>query len=360
MADREILIAMVRGAEERLLDQMEKAISQIMRHAQQQELPQVPAEMADKALIATLPLEYKSQPTIWGMFCSKYRPQRLTGKSPETTRMYGLSVAMFGRWLGRPALLSDLTDERVSQFIAWRAENRTLATAGKDAQQLLALWRFAALSRLGPDAPTIRPPDAPVPVPDAWTEDDVAKLVKHIHTLSTTMRNGVPFKLFWGAIVSIALDTGERVGAIQKLTWDRIDSAGWLVVPAESRKGGKHGKRFKLSDNTRELLSKLRKHCDGETVFEWPYHHTYFWKRYGWLLEAAGLPNERRTKFHKIRRTVATHFEAAGGDATELLGHSARAVTRRYIDERQVSRPQPADIGPQWGKGKGREQDDAA
>ena len=50
-----------------------------------------------------------------------------------------------------------------------------------------------------------------------------------------------------------------------------------------------------------------------------------------------GLPSDRRHKFHAMRRTVASFYEAAGGNATELLGHSTRDVTRtHYLDPRVV------------------------
>ena len=54
----------------------------------------------------------------------------------------------------------------------------------------------------------------------------------------------------------------------------------------------------------------------------------------GRIMLAAGLPHSRAYKFHIFRKSVASHAEAAGGNATELLGHSARSVTLRYIDRR--------------------------
>ena len=66
-------------------------------------------------------------------------------------------------------------------------------------------------------------------------------------------------------------------------------------------------------------------------MFHWPSNYLYIWKIYGKILEAAGLPNNRRTKLHKIRRTVATYYEAAGGNATQLLGHSSRKITEAMM-----------------------------
>lgn len=79
-------------------------------------------------------------------------------------------------------------------------------------------------------------------------------------------------------------------------------------------------------------------------VFPWPYTDTYLWRKYEALLNRAGLPSDRAHKFHCVRKSVASYFEAAGGNATELLGHSSRRITRRYLDPRVVSPPQASDV----------------
>jgi integrase len=60
------------------------------------------------------------------------------------------------------------------------------------------------------------------------------------------------------------------------------------------------------------------------------------------ILERAGLPKDRRCKFHKIRKTTASYYEAAGGSAQRLLDHSSPAVTRKYLDPRIVTQGVPA------------------
>ena len=55
-------------------------------------------------------------------------------------------------------------------------------------------------------------------------------------------------------------------------------------------------------------------------------------------------PATRRDKFHKIRRTVASYFKKAGGDATELLGHSGPEVTKAYIDKTIVGKVHASDL----------------
>lgn len=57
-----------------------------------------------------------------------------------------------------------------------------------------------------------------------------------------------------------------------------------------------------------------------------------------------GLPDNRLYKFHAIRKSVASHYEAAGGNATELLGHTSRKITRAYLDPRIVRKKSAIDV----------------
>ena len=60
-----------------------------------------------------------------------------------------------------------------------------------------------------------------------------------------------------------------------------------------------------------------------------------------------------------MRRTFASHLEAAGGNATDALQHSSRAVTEKsYLDLRVVKREAPNkllfDIETESGEPNGR------
>jgi integrase len=129
------------------------------------------------------------------------------------------------------------------------------------------------------------------------------------------------------------------------LRWEHVDlEGGWLCVPCELRKGKGEDKVFRLAGDTMLALARIRRNS-SDFVFPWPYTKSSLWPRYAQLLKAAGLPHDKRSKFHRMRRTVASYFEAAGGDATVLLGHSARAVTtKHYIDERIVKPKQAAEL----------------
>lgn len=155
---------------------------------------------------------------------------------------------------------------------------------------------------------------------------------------------GVPAWLWWTCLLSLAWDTGARIGELMQLDWAHVDFDGrWLNVPAELRKGKRADKSYRLSPETIAYLRLLAKH-DQPLLLPWDKHPSYLWEAFGRILKEAGLPTDRRSKFHRLRRSTATHFRAAGGDARKALGHTSEAVTERYIDERLLKQVHPADV----------------
>lgn len=297
-----------------------------------------PGDQPDVADIA----EVDGEMTVWGLFEKHYRPRRLIGKSENTTRLYRTTVRKFSRHLERPAMLTDLTDEVVAYYLDALTKQNALQSVVKEYDQLMAIWRFAARRKMVENYPDIMRPSAPKPVPDAFTPEEMQQLLAAARAWEGDYFD-VPCGIWWEAMIRLVYDTGERIGAILKMTPAHLQGD-WVLVPATSRKGAQQGKRFKVSPTTREMLAKIAALQSEECLFAWPQSYTYFWKIFGRILEAAGLPLDRRGKWHKVRRTVATFYEAKGGDATALLGHSSRKVTEAYLDNRYIEKPQPCDL----------------
>ena len=81
-----------------------------------------------------------------------------------------------------------------------------------------------------------------------------------------------------------------------------------------------------------------------ELIFPWPNCLTYLWDSYKKILIRADLPHDYKSKFHRMRKSVASHFEAAGGNATALLDHSHRRTTEKYIDPTICVRQHAVDL----------------
>jgi len=277
-------------------------------------------------------------------FRDYFSPLFLRSRSDNTRRLYCTSIRTFSRWLQRPAVLQDLNDTTVNRFLDYfRHLPRSPFSVNKERANLLAMWRFACRKKLLDEWPDVLPEVEPERVPQAWTASEIARLLGACEREPGTIGE-VPAAAWWRALHLVCWDTGERIGAVRDLEWPHADlEAGFMLVPAELRKGKRRDRLYKLASDTIAALQAIRQPV-REKIFPWPYSPTYLWRRYARLLDRAHLPRDRHCKFHRIRRSVATHYEAAGGNATELLGHSSRSVTLAYLDPRIVPKQHAVDL----------------
>lgn len=297
----------------------------------------------DWALRGRLCAHGLSMSTIRDFFENKYRPRRLRGRSRNTLRLYRHSITAFSRWLGHEAELSDLNDDAVCQYLqALREQELSPYTVAKERSQLLAIWNCAARLKIVDRFPDVMPEKKPERIPLAWTIDEMTVLLGTCRQLSGMIGN-VPAKLWWAALHLTIWDTAERIGALIACRREDLQPDGWLLVRAEYRKGNRSDKVYKLHDETMAALLGMRGH---QALFPWPYSTTYLWTRYKAVLERAGLPTDRRSKFHRMRKSTASHYAAAGGNAQILLDHQDSRTTRRYLDPRIVSTASPAEMLP--------------
>jgi integrase len=277
-------------------------------------------------------------------FDSVYRVKRLKPTARNTCRLYLESLKRFDLFLGRRARLDDLTAANIERLMADCLRNgNAAATANKHRDQLLAMARYAHRLGLLADWPDTQRYEEPERAPQAWLADDVERLLEACRQQPGSIGRA-PASVWWLGLVSVAFDSGERIGAILGVRWDDLEGR-WLLARAELRKGGKRDRRYLLSETTAATLKELRTYTrDSGVVFHWPYSYTYVWRRYSQVLESAGLPVGRRSGFHRIRKTVASVAHAAGLDAQSLLDHSHKRTTQRYLDPRFTRQEQPSEV----------------
>ncbi len=284
-----------------------------------------------------------SQFLLANLYFDHYEPRALRARRPNTKRLYKTTLVMFDKFLGRSATLEDLTDEKVGRFAAWRVDNGlSKRSVNKDLFNLLALWRWAHRKGLVDEWPDVELEKPPRRTPVAWSEFEIRKLYATMGELPGRLGN-IRASDWWQALLLVAWDTGERINAIMHLAWVDVDTkGGWLRFGAEFRKGGRDDNAMRLSADTIAALRKLPK--EYELVFPWPYCYTYLWKKFGEILRLAELPSDFRCKFHRIRRSVASHAEAAGANATAMLRHTKREITESYLDPKICTPQQPIDV----------------
>jgi integrase len=265
-----------------------------------------------------------------------YRTKKLRFKSDNTIRLYRHTLKAFALTLGRQPTIHDLDGDTVELHMERIIrKGGSPASANKDRSQLLALWRFAAAKRIVQEWPTVPIMTEPEIVPMGWLADEAKRLLDSCSKVHGKIA-GAPASLWWSALVQVLLDTGERIGAIRPLKKMHLQGD-WLLVPAEFRKGRRRDRLYSLQPATLEMLRKV---CEAnkqdDCLFPWDRSKTYIYKRFKAILAKAELPNDRRSQFHRLRRTVASAVTAAGGDATAALDHASPKTTKKYLDPRIV------------------------
>jgi integrase len=284
-------------------------------------------------MTAPATMEHAAAMTLQTAFDELYRPLRLRGRSPRTAALYGFTFKAFGRWLEREPLVDDLDDLLVSRYLEHRATVVSPYTAERERVALCALSRLLAERRVLPVPLAVPAGRVPDRVPVAWSLEHMGRLLAAA-TACTDVVDGVAMNVFWPALIGVLWETGERVGAVMEARVADYTRPHMLVL-AEARKGSKRDKLYQLTPATCDRLDGLVAGRDG-LVFPWPKSRGLLWHWFRKLLRAAGLAGMKpRQGFHEIRRSAATHFAAAGGDAQRMLDHEHGRTTRRwYVDPR--------------------------
>lgn len=275
-----------------------------------------------------------------------YWRHKLRRASSGTINQFNVSIANFKSFLGRDATIDDLTDKTIADAMHWFIDRgRAEATANKFRSNMLAIWRFLARKRIVDQWPDVEKFVEPERIPTAWSQTELHRLWDAC-SKQTGRICGVLAADWWLQLHAILWDTGERIGAVLQVMWDDIDlERGHVVFRAETRKNKKRDRLHKLHPSTIAMLAGRGGRAYGQLVFPWDRSYHEIWHHYKLLLISADLPSGRASKFHRMRKSTASHFEAAGGNASLLLDHASPDTTRRhYLDPRIVTQSEATDV----------------
>lgn len=326
------------GCKERTAEQRCEMIRGILRHWR----PEEHVKLSNGAAAYQF-LDSDIKGSLEQVFKDHYLPEKPDISSQDTIRQYGRSLRKFSEFLGHVASLGDLTDRNLGRFLRWRLDQGLRArSVNGEAKQIKALWNWAAKKRLVAQFPTIGKLPEPEVVPQAWSAEQLNKIVATCRRLQAEGNRRLDGAL-WLAFHLVQWDTGERTGAMRALTWSMIDpKTGHLTVPAEVRKGGRKAGTYHLKPATLAALEQARKPGE-DLLFALPKgDRSHFYARYKELILTAGVPYVvRKSGPQKMRRTFASYIAAAGGDATAALRHSTRRVTEDSYLDPAISSPTP-------------------
>jgi integrase len=274
--------------------------------------------------------------SLTAFFEDVYLPRRLLGASPGTIQQYEIALNRFAVFIDREPLLSDLTEEVVSAFMAdIVARGLSPVTANMRMMHLTILHRYAKRREYVSNLLDVRKLKAPKRLPTAWTVGEVEKIVESAR-MARGRYFGVPAGAWWEAMVLVLYDTGIRKSAAFAIRFNEIDFTNKILrVPPERMKNLVE-QYFRLHDQTIEaILATLPPR--REQLFPWPFRYERaLYGRFRRILKRAGLPFTRRDLFHRLRRTCATHIARHVGEsmAIQQMGHQDQSTIKRYIDPR--------------------------
>lgn len=276
-----------------------------------------------------------------------YAPMK--GISDRTIRLYGFTLKAFGEFLGEEAgcgyiepTVEHLEDLTVARFLAHRIRQRSVGTAAKDRAQIRALWEFLARRGIAKNWPAVRSIRVPERVPRAWLIDEFRRLLQSASEEVGEIA-GVPAAKFWRAILLCCYEVGERIGGLLSIEWDDVSPEG-ITIRAEGRKGQRRDIWRGISPECYAAIMETK--TQRRLVFDWDKSYGMIWHDLARICKRAGLPNDRMSKFHRIRKTTASYAAAGGLDPQKVMDHASPLTTRRYLDPRIVRQKEATEVLP--------------
>jgi len=266
----------------------------------------------------------------------KFAPLRLVGKRPKTIEAYDTMLRVWNR------TNSILPIDRIDDLTLAIWKQSLLKTIGPASvncymRHLMAILRFAKKKddiELVPEVEKMREPKRS---PLALTLEEFKKVLATAEMWKRPI-GGLPAKPWWRSLLLADWESGLRFTALLSIrSIDIIFASKGFICQADDQKDAE-AMWFQLSDQT---LSAIKEIYDPTREFLWPRHvkiaQVGRWFRQ--ILDHAGIyaPKGCGLRFHRIRKSKASYTEALGGNPTQALGHSCRAVTERYLDPRIVS-----------------------
>lgn len=285
-----------------------------------------------------VPLAAATSGTLRHYLDAIYIPRAMLGCSRGAKDNNRLAIRVLSEHYGRDPLLSELNDELAADHFQWLLDRGVPAITinSKHRSAIFAVWRHAFKHGATSTEPRISKLQEDRREPSAWTLDQTAAVfAAALRFRPQRQYHGIPRNLFWHALLLVCWWTALRRSALFSLRRADVNlQTGWLAVQPSTMKN-RRGKKFRLGPDAIVALTAIWQ-PDRELLFP-GLGKRWMYREFDLILAAAGIPRSDRpgfSKFHAIRRTVATQTAIAAGipTASALLGHSSSEVTLRYVD----------------------------
>jgi integrase len=250
-------------------------------------------------------------------------------------RQYEIAVDLFERWAKRTIRLDELDEMEISAWLRDYSQTVAPSTVKSKRVMIVGLWRNAADDGyIDPPRRRIRTARVISDAPEAWTVDEVRRLVDACRTMKRPHRCGLPRSVFFELAVRVAWDTGLRWGDLCRLRVDQITPEGFAAF-SQSKTG--RVVVCHLEADTVELLRQSLELVPRDLVCPWMSSRESFNAQIRTLVRKAGI---RRGTWKWLRRASATDVEIQqAGSAARHLGHApgSRIAYTNYVDPRVIA-----------------------
>ena len=328
------------GASKQRRHYLRRAYLLIWRDAHQRgyDVPKCDVPHANR--VPKLPAPEGAKGTLVWFYRTIYRCEVIPHCPEETDEAYYTMFRRMRTVFGRDLLLSELDAEKLSTYVGYlQRQGRGQQTIKNHRSIVVALWRYAFARGDGPPLPPLRKLKAEREQPDAWSLEEMPRIIAAARRIERRPIGTVPAKKFWPALLLTCYYTALRRRTLARIRPGDVDlDAGTLYVPALHVKN-RRGMKFKLGPDAiaaiREIYDPRRKQLFPMPMKSADARHLYL--HFSSILRAAGVEKGNRIRmslFHKMRRTSVTHTAVRAGmaQAIALAGHSGPEVNARYID----------------------------
>lgn len=271
---------------------------------------------------------------------------------------FRIALRLLERSAGRPLTTADLSEDLLYRFAKWLHDNgRSPGTIKSRVGTVLSVWREAVRAQQSPPLPS-RVPRVRVPrrLPKAWHMGELSRLLAACREMTGGMRGtDIPRSVWWSSKILFLYESGSRIGASLAIRRDEVCLSERAVrLSVEAAKTG-YEQLVRISDETAAAMADLLA-CPHPFPQAWPYcaRREALYETLKVLLRRAGLPDDRTSMFHCLRRTNATWSARCGSLelAQRQLGHTSPEMTLgRYIDPRIMRMVDAVDVLPRPGRG---------
>ena len=254
-------------------------------------------------------------------------------------------IECFIQWYGCDPRIKVLTCDVANEWLsALMGTGLAPVTVDNYRRALRVVWMFAYMEGDAPDPPfrlkkiRVRR-QASV---EAYTHDEIGKLLTAAKALVGYFPNGVKRCMFWKTAISAAYSTGLRRHDLLVLNRSEIAADGMALVVMH-KTGYRVAVRF--SDEAMEGIRTMAGIVENdERAIPWPHHENALPRQFRALTRRAGVT---RGSWKWLRRSCGSYAEAANpGTGYRALGHRSLQVFNGHYNDEKITVAKPVSPPP--------------